>query len=135
MELRKHDRTLDTNRLAGAARSAQKGIEKAVDEAIRTRSSREGELRAAQARIERARDAHVAQLQELRDQSETRRAQYQDRLELSEAGRLFAQGQGEEPEEESRAELVASMKVAYQQGDLNSRERIERAAERLLAEE
>ena len=135
MELRNHDRSLDPGRLAGAARTARQGMEKAVEEAIRTHSSREGELRAAQARIERARAAHVAQLQELREQSEARRSQLQDRIELSETGRLFAREQVEEPGEEARADLVASLKAAYGQGDLNSRERIERAAQRLLAGE
>ena len=74
-------------------------------------------------------------MQDLREQGEARRQENQDSIELSDAARKFASGKSGEASEEARAELVESLKIAYKNGDLNTRERMERAAENLLSEE
>jgi hypothetical protein len=64
--------------------------------------------------------------------NEDRRAEMRDRVELSDTARSAA-GIDDEARAEERTRLVSSLKAAYQGGDLATRERIEKAAERLLA--
>lgn len=136
MELRNDNRPLDPKRPISLAKSARKGMEKRLDQADRSRDLRETELRAAQERIARAREAHVAQLQDLRDRSESLRGQIQDRIDLSETARALVQGNVHEDEAPvERAELIDSLKAAYQSGNLNTEERVQRAAARLLGAE
>lgn len=82
------------------------------------------------ATVERVRDARADRL----DQAETLRdsvREAKDSLELSSASRLF----GAEAPTAERAALIESLKVAYESGNLNTTERMERAAHRLLGGE
>ena len=81
--------------------------------------------------IERVSDARVArqeQVDDLRDRVEARRQRASDSLDLSATARLFGEG-----EEDGRAALVDGRRAAYESGNLNTKERIERAAHNLLA--
>ena len=135
MELRNNDLPFDPNRLQDKARLAREEMKKAVEDARTSHADRQGEIRAAKQRIAEAREAHAEAMQDLREQGEARRQENQDSIELSDAARKFASGKSGEASEEARAELVESFKIAYKNGDLNTRERMERAAENLLSEE
>lgn len=115
MELRKNP--LDQNR------HAPRGLE-GLGDAMATSKEKAG---AARARRAEAR-GHASS-----EASATPRGVHGDRVELSPTARLFA---GDGPEsDEARASLVESLTAAYQDGTLNTRERIERAASRLLGGE
>jgi len=131
MELRNDNRPFESTHPMPLARSARQGMEKLLDEAERSRNVRESALQAAHERIARAREAHAAQLQDLRHKSEARRADVQDRIEISDTARLFVMGE-HEGDDEQRAKLVDTLKAAYRSGNLNTEERVQRAADRLL---
>ena len=134
MELRNDNRPFESNHPIPLARSARQGMEKLLDEAERSRHVRESALQAAHERIERAREAHAAQFQDLRSKGEARRADVQDRIEISDTARLFVMGD-HEGDDEARARLIDSLKAAYRTGNLNTEERVQRAAGRLLGGE
>ncbi len=119
-------RRLDATRPAGkdAERPQDAQIQKALDRAARTRQARTDEVSALRERS-RARSAEAL----LRSGSE-------DRVELSQAARLYASQDGDEVRtRDAREVLVRSLGAAYRSGNLNTRERIERAAEHLLGGE
>ena len=89
------------------------------------------EMDAAVERISSAREARVEQVTELTERHRARRAQLSDSVQLSAAGRLFT----DQSEDDARAALVDSLKAAYESGNLNTQERIGRAAQALLAGE
>jgi len=79
-------------------------------------------------RVSKGRIERQEQVDDLRDRVEARRQRAADSLDLSSTARLISEGEGE-----SRADLVDSLRAAYENGNLNTRERIERAAHNLLA--
>ena len=132
MELRGDKPNNDPYRRLDATRPAGKEVE-------RTHDAQEQE---ALDRAARARQARADDVSELRERTRARRAESRsengaaDRVDLSRAARLYASQDGNEVRgHEARAALVRSLAAAYRSGDLNTQERIERAAEHLLGSE
>lgn len=132
MELRGDKPNDDPYRRLDAARPAGR-------EAGRTH---EAQVQKALDRAASARQARADEVSELRERSRARRAAShsgrgsEDRVEFSRAARLYASQDGDETRtRDAREALVRSLGAAYRSGDLNTRERIERAAEHLLGGE
>jgi len=89
------------------------------------------EMDAAVERISRASAARIEQVTEMTERNRARQARLSDSVQLSAPARMFT----DESEDEDRAALVHSLKAAYESGNLNTQERIERAAQHLLAGE
>lgn len=89
---------------------------------------REEGLEATIDRVTAAREARQEQLQGLAERTRARRERLTDSLDLSAAARVF----GGEDADATRASLIESLRAAYESGDLNTHERIQRAAHHLL---
>ena len=63
---------------------------------------------------------------------EAREASERDRVDVSRAGREIADPSAERAEEQSRTERLHELAALRERGDLNTDERVERAAVRLL---
>jgi anti-sigma28 factor (negative regulator of flagellin synthesis) len=100
---------------SNARETARERLEEHAEGLARSRAA----TRAAAERIAQAR----------RDSIETARESHssRDEIELSSTARLLGAAEGED-----RASLVAELKAAYENGTLNTAERIRAAAERLL---
>ena len=101
---------------------------------------RDAQVQRALDRADRAREARADEFAGLQQRSRAHRAEAEagseDRVDLSRAARLYASQDGDETRtREAREALVRSLGAAYRSGNLNTRERIERAAEHLLAGE
>ena len=96
-----------------------------------TPASRASAMRAAIERITRARAAQQEQVQEMTERTRARAARLSDSLELSAAGLRIT----ERDDDASRAARVDTLRTAYENGTLNTRERVERAARALLGGE
>lgn len=90
-----------------------------------------GELGSAPERVESARATATEQMRELADKNRAGQTRSSDTIELSATARLFQSG----PLDPARTSLVDSLKAAYESGNLNTTERIERAAHNLLGGE
>lgn len=98
------------------------------------RLNAEGARSDLEATIERVSDGRVARQEQVDDLTERTRAHRErvsDSLDLSAAARLL----GGDPVGADRAALVDSLRAAYENGNLNTHSRIERAAHNLLAGE
>ncbi len=131
MELR-NDNGPDPRRRVSMARAAQSGVEQVAENISEARARRETQVREALERVSRVREAHATRV--AHEQMETR--EVADKIELSETGRLFA-GETEEAARASaeRAEKVETLREAFEGGSLNTDERIEEAAHKLLGGE
>lgn len=125
---------LSNNRPPDPERSLAEARRAGAESVDRAGEARDGALRDAMERLSRTREAQAAHLRDLARADEERRAALRDRLDLSDTARRFASVAIAGGTEEDRAELVRSLKNAYENGDLATRERIVRAAERLLAD-
>jgi len=130
MELRGDKPNNDPYRRLDGTRPAGKDVEQSQD----------AQVRQAQDRAARARQARADEVSDLRERSRAESVDSEtgseDRVDLSRAARLYASQDGDEVRsQEARAALVRSLGAAYRSGDLNTRERIERAAEHLLGGE
>lgn len=132
MELRGDKPNNDPYRRLDATRPAGKDVE----------SKRDAQVQQAHDRAASARQARADDVSDLRERSRARavgshsETTSADRVDLSRAARLYASQDGDEVRnQEARAALVRSLGAAYRSGDLNTRERIERAAEHLLGGE
>jgi anti-sigma28 factor (negative regulator of flagellin synthesis) len=98
------------------------------------RLNAEGAKSDLEATIDRVSDARVArqeQVDNLTERTRAHRERVSDSLDLSASARLF----GDDSVDSDRAELVDGLRAAYESGNLNTRSRIERAAQNLLAGE
>lgn len=129
VELQSNQPTDDPRRRLDLARSARQGMERMVEQIGAAQAERAEALLAAKERVSHVRSAQQELVQELREQDRARRSDLKDRVELSEIARTFV---GDEEDEAARAELVDSLKAAHLDDRLHTRERIERAAGRLL---
>lgn len=89
---------------------------------------RNAELRAT---VERVQDASSERRERAEEMADNRRAQGRDRIDLSGAARAFTRDVEDGAE---RAERLEELKAAAKDGSLFDRDRLARAAERLLAE-
>lgn len=116
MELRNTGAPQGPDRGHEAAKSGPKGMEKITESLAEARASVP----------ETVRDSEEA----LRRSAILTRAAHDDRIDLSEVAQLFTADDAEAAA--ARAALVDELRGAYQNGTLNSGERIEKAAQRLL---
>ncbi len=132
MELHSNRPTDHPSRRIDLARLSRQVMERAVEGMDLAQEARASEVRAVIERIDRARAGHEAQIEHLTDARRAHEERIADSLEVSQTARLFVEGAAEEPD---RAAVIESLRAAYQSGSLNSRERIENAAEKLLGGE
>ena len=101
----------------------------------RVRGAREALARLSEVRAQRLRRTRTATGEAVTEAVRRTAAENAsaDSVEISDRGRQIAAGINEAPrEDEARAERIAQLKASYQAGELNSPERVERAAENLL---
>ena len=132
MELQNNSRPIDDPaRRLGMPQPAKQAIEQVVEHLDRAQADRASNIRASLERVSISREVQESRVQQLRER--IRNSGTGDRLDLSRAAQLFFE---EDPDaQQVRAELIRSLKTAYQQGNINTRARIELAAERLLGGE
>ncbi len=97
----------------------------------RSPTPRAGDMESSVDHVSDSRAVRQEQVKELTEQAQGHRTRVTDSLDLSAAARLFTG----EARDSDRAALVQSLRSSYEGGNLNTRERMERAAHNLLAGE
>lgn len=118
MELRNTNGPPGPERHPGPARMAPKGMEEIGEAIADVKQNTRARLESSQAAAKRS--------------EALTRAVHSDSLDLSEVARLFAADNVQA--QQARQELVNELREAYQNGTLNTQERMETAARRLLGQ-
>lgn len=127
MEIRSNDQAstnAERRKLAQLKNEASQASQEASRKALDS-------LKSATAAKSKSMQAEVAHMRDARKHSESEVRRFGDRLELSKNAHIFASEQ-QRVDDEARTERVAELKQQHEQGKLNTKERIDRAAGKLL---